>query len=292
MRGAVRPYSTQCLSGGAAGAWFLSDPIVLSLFASMLFASASLRFAGLPIRSWDGFRTALSLAAGSLMSVALVLLAPFAGVPASFASFLLPLAVASVGVVLLYALPRLGLLSSDRVQHGRVIQAMNDGVLVVDMNGRLVDFNQAAGEILELDDRARADKSLDQALAHHPDLVELFSGAIDGRSLYSPEGLRRKGENRTFDLQLSALYDSAGSIASRVLVLRDISDRIEVEEENRRQSRHVRLVHEVSAAVHEAETIEAGLEAALALVANTTDLPLGHFLRTEEDEDEGSRLIA
>jgi len=290
--GRVTPVPNVVLVGGAASAWLLGDPVVLALFASVLFASASLRLAGLPIRSWDGFQTALSLATASLMSVALVLLAPLAGVPALFASFLLPLSVAGVGVVLFYALPRLGLLSSDRVQHGHVIQAMNDGVLVVDMNGRLVDFNQAAGEILELDDRARADKSLDQALAHHPDLVELFSGAIDGRSIYSPEGLRRKGENRTFDLQLSALYDSAGSIASRVLVLRDISDRIEVEEKNRRQARHVRLVHEVSAAVHEAETIDEGIEAALALVANTIDLPLGQFLRTVEDDEQGSRLAA
>ena len=71
-------------------------------------------------------------------------------------------------------------------------------------------------------------------------------------------------------------------------MLRDISDRIEVEEENRRQARHVRLIHEVSAAVHEAETIEG----ALALVANRMDLQLGQFLRTVEDENEESRLVA
>ena len=61
-------------------------------------------------------------------------------------------------------------------------------------------------------------------------------------------------------------------------MLRDISDRIAIEEENRRQARYVRLVHEVSATVHEARTIEAGLGAALGLIAKTMELPLGHFL--------------
>ncbi|GEM_PF-2526435 len=271
--------------------WLVDDRALNSLFASLMFASASIRLLGLPRRSWDGFGTALWSVTGSMMFVAFLRLLWMLGAPEELAGAAIPVATSAAGIALLYGLPRLGLLSADRVQHGRVIQAMNDGVLVVDLNGRLVDFNEAAGEILELDDRAREVKPLETALAHHPDLVELFSGAIDGRSIYSPESMRRRGENRTFDLQLSALYDAAGAIESRVLVLRDISDRIEIEDENRRQAKHVRLVHEVSAAVHEAESIDAGLEAALALVARMMDVPLGQFLRSVRSE-EGSRLTA
>ena len=274
------------------GTLVLGGRVSTVFWASFLFASSAIRFSGIPMRSWDGFHAALYGVVGSIMLLALIPIAWLAGAPTSLAAGATPLSIAAAGFALFYGLPRLGLLSSDRVQHSRVIQAMSDAVLVVDMNGRLVDFNQAAGEILELDEAARDVRHLTDALAHHPDLVELFSGAIDGRSIYSPESLRQKGENRTFDLQLSALFDSVGSIQSRVLVLRDISDRIEIEQESRRQARHVRLVHEVSASVHEAHTIDSGLEAALALVAKCMDLPLGQFLRSTEIEDEGVRLVA
>ena len=286
------PTALECAFWGTAAlVWLVDDRGVSSVFAGLLLASSSLRLAGMPRRSWDGFQTALRAVCGSLMVLALLPLLWLLGVPETLCLVSMPLTATAAGLALLYGLPRLGLLSTDRVQHGRVIQAMNDGVLVVDLNGRLVDFNEAAAEILELDDRARAVKPLESALAHHPDLVELFSGAIDGRSVYAPEALAAKGEPRTFDLQLSALYDVSGAIESRVLVLRDISDRIEVEEENERQAKHIRLVHEVSAAVHEADTIDAGLEAALARVANTMEVPLGQFLRSVEGE-EGTRLVA
>jgi len=286
------PTAFECVLWGAAGlVWFFDDRMLSSIFASGLFASASIQLMGMPRRSWDGFQSALWAVCGSLMALALLPMLWLVGVPDVVGAVSLPIMATVFGIALLYGLPRLGLLSTDRVQHGRVIQAMNDGVLVVDLNGRLVDFNEAAAEILELDDRARTVKPLESALAHHPDLVELFSGAIDGRSLYAPKSLADKGEPRTFDLQLSALYDAGGAIESRVLVLRDISDRIEVEEENVRQAKHVRLVHEVSAAVHEADSIEAGLEAALELVANTMEVPLGQFLQSVEGDD-GTKLLS
>ena len=129
-------------------------------FASLLLASASIRLLGIPRRSWDGFLPALWSVCGSMMALALLPLLWFVGSPEEVGAVAMPITATGVGLSLLYGLPRLGLLSTDRVQHGRVIQAMNDGVLVVDLNGRLVDFNEAAGEILELDDRARAVRPL------------------------------------------------------------------------------------------------------------------------------------
>ena len=120
--------------------------------------------------------------------------------------------------------------------------------------------------------------------------MDLFRGAIDGRSLYSPNAPAEGREPRTYDLRLSALRDSSGAIESRVLVLRDITDRIVIEREHRRRSRQVRLVHEVSATVHEADSIDGGLEAALELIARTMGFGMGHFLRSQ-DPREGNSLV-
>ncbi|MCA9504031.1 MAG: EAL domain-containing protein [Spirochaetaceae bacterium] len=269
----------------------LGDARLEAVATGLLYALAGVRLTRMPMRSWGGFGTALRITSAAMFAPGLVAIARLMGAPGAWIGIADPMAALGLGVVLSFGLRRLGFLSSDRVQYGSVIEAMNDGVLVVDMDGRLVDFNQSAREILELDERTSRLRPLDEALVDHPDLVELFNGAIDGRSLYAPEAMRRRGEPRTYDLELSALYDGAGSIQSRILVLRDISERIEIEAENRRQARHVRLAHQVSAAVHEAETIESGLEAALALIARTMGYSLGHFLRSAETP-EGSRLAA
>lgn len=181
--------------------------------------------------------------------------------------------------------------SGRGVQHRSVIEAMSDGVLVVDLQDRLLEINQSARTILAVDPLDDGPRPISVALAHHRDLLELLRGAIEGATTYALESDPMAGERRTYDLRLSALHDSNGEIESRVLVLRDISDRIEIEEENRRQARHVRLVHEVSSAVEEAPTIDHGIEAVVALIAQVLDFPIGHFLRAI-DEDEGSRLVA
>ena len=262
----------------------ISEPRVIAFWCAVTFGVTSWRWSQLPLRSWEGFRTARTATSAvsilpGLLSVAWL----FGASPIAIGLAGGP-AVLIQAVVLFYAMPRLGLSSSDRVLHSTVIEAMSDGVLVVDLQGRLIDFNQAAREILEIQDPPKSNRSLSDVLAHHPDLIELFNGAIDGRSVYTPSGLAKTGPPRTFDLQLSALYDATGSIESRVVVLRDISDRVGIEEDNRRQARHVRLVHEVSAAVHEANTIESGLRAALALIGQTMEYPIGQFLEARDED--------
>jgi diguanylate cyclase (GGDEF)-like protein len=261
-----------------------------ALWTSAAFAIASLRIAGLPLRSWQGYRLALYSVRAALAVQAVFPLCWLIGVSPEGLAVMARLSQLGLVASLYYGLPRLGLLSADRVQPGSVIEAMSDGVLIVDMSGRLVDFNQSAREILDLEVTGRRMRPLSEALAGHPDLVELFSGAIDGRSVYTPRQDEAPGEARTYDLQLSALHDSSGVLQSRILVLRDITDRIAIERENQRQARHVRLVHEVSATVHESDSIESGLEAALALIAETMGFTMGHFLESR-GEMHGSALV-
>lgn len=275
----------------ALGVGAFAGPAVQALWIAGLQALTAYGLHRVPRRSWQSFDTAIrglrvaTLATGLVSGIAL------ASGPGPLAVLVPPLAHLALAGVLYFGLPRLGLLAKDRVRHRSVLEAMSDGVLVVDLDDRLIEINQAAREILEIGGQALALQPLALVLAHHPDLVELCRGAIEGHTVYAPKPSSRTAEPRTYDLRLSALCDAQGAIQSRVLVLRDISERIEIEEENRRQTRHVRLVHEVSSTVHEAETIEHGLDASLAMIARTMEFPVGHYLRSV-DTDEGSQLVA
>lgn len=287
--------------GPTALALFSGNRHIIALWVAVTFGFAGVRFTQVPIRSWEGFAEARFVTTFATILPAVLPIIWLAGASPLVMSSVASVLVLSLAVVYYYALPRLGVLSLDRVQHRTVIEAMDDGVLVVDMSGRLVEFNQAASDILNLDDEIGQLPPLTEVLVHHPDLVELFSGAIEGRSIYVPESASETDSSgdaveslskRTYDLQLSPLWDATGAIQSRVLVLRDISDRIEIEEESRRQASYVRLVHQVSATVHEADTIEHGLEAALELIGTMMGFGLGHFLMSSDHDEGGSELIA
>ncbi len=267
-------------SGGLLAAWLV---LAHGLTAHGLHA--------VPRRSWQSFDAGLRAVRVATLATGILSALPLVLAPGPIGLLVPALVHLGLALVLYYALPRLGLLAQDRVQHRSVLEAMSDGVLVVDLDDRLLEVNQAAREILEIEGEELALAPLARVLAHHPDLVELCRGAIEGHTVYAPRASAGGGEGRTYDLRLSALNDGHGAIQSRVLVLRDISDRIEIEEENRRQTRHVRLVHEVSNTVHDAATIEHGLDASLALIASTMEFPVGHFLRSV-DTDEGSQLVA
>jgi len=266
-------------------------PLVLGVWLAAMDGVSAFRLHRVPKRTWQSFDPALRLmrlAMGVTASVAFLALA-FS--TEAMGAVVAPIAHLGLACALYYTLPRIGLLAQDRVQHRSVIEAMSDGVLVVDLDDRLLELNQSARSILGIEGEDLVLAPLASVLAHHPDLVELCRGAIEGHSLYAPRPPGGAEGGRTYDLRLSALQDGSGAIQSRVLVLRDISDRIEIEDENRRQTRHVRLVHEVSGTVHEATTMEHGIDAALGLIARTMEFPIGHFLRSV-DTDEGSQLVA
>ncbi|MCP4038554.1 MAG: EAL domain-containing protein [bacterium] len=165
-----------------------------------------------------------------------------------------------------------------RVHSGRtaVIDGMRDGVLVVDMKDRLLDFNHAAREILRLEGRIKNGQPLSEVIAHHPDLIELFRGAIDGHSEMSlpEEGAR----DRLYDLQLTALYNTNDEISGRVLTLRDVSDGAQAREELERESINVHLLQRVAEASNDSPTIEAALRECLRLICHSADWSIGHIL--------------
>ncbi len=269
----------------------LGHPLAVAGWVATAHAAAAHQLQRAPRRSWQSLDAALRGLCIALLAAGLVSSAAIAFAPLRLASWAPAFCELGLTIAFFYGLPRLGLLAQDRVQHRSVIEAMSDGVLVVDLDDRLLEVNQSARRILEIKGVSLDLRPISSVLAHHGDLVELFRGAIEGHTVYAPRTPSRPDEIRTYDLQLSALYDPQGAIQSRVLVLRDISDRIEIEEENRRQARHVRLVHEVSATVHETTTIEHGIQSALALVARTMEFPIGHFLRSVGSDD-GSHLVA
>ena len=88
--------------------------MVSSIFASLVLASASIRLGGIPVKSWDGFRTALWGTTGSMFVLASLPFMHAVGVADQVFVPMIPMATAAVALVFHHGLPRFEIEASLR----------------------------------------------------------------------------------------------------------------------------------------------------------------------------------
>jgi PAS domain S-box-containing protein len=138
---------------------------------------------------------------------------------------LTPFAFTVAGVLWAWGLFHFQLLDIVPVARDAVIESMSDAVLVVDAHGRIVDMNPAAQQILRRSAAELIGQRADLALSVRADLVERYRDTTEAQaeitSIYDP--------NRFYDLRISPLYDRHARLTGRLIVLRDISERKQIE---------------------------------------------------------------
>jgi len=131
------------------------------------------------------------------------------------------------GLALSWGLFRFRLLDIVPVARDALIEGMEDGVIVVDPQGRVVDLNPAAQRIVDLP----ASEAVGNALARiAPGLDTLIEGYGVSGEAHKEVELGEGPGRRSYDLALSALRDRGGRLTGCLLVLRDITSRKRDEE--------------------------------------------------------------
>ncbi|MFB6361611.1 MAG: ATP-binding protein [Halobacteriales archaeon] len=95
------------------------------------------------------------------------------------------------------------------------VEEMNDPVIVVDRDRRVLDLNRAAGTVLARGDAVGA--PLDTLLPREADIEAMFNDPRGGVDV--PIG------NRSFESSTSDLYDNHGRLLGRSIVLHDVTER-------------------------------------------------------------------
>ena len=142
---------------------------------------------------------------------------------------LTPLAFAIAGLVLTWGLFNVKMFDLAPVARETLIEKMSDGILVLSNDDRLVDINPAACRLFS---RTSGD------LIGHP-VVALLSNwyELNGKIENSPDApVELTLNNQWVELRVSPLYDHRRSISGRLIVLRDITERKQVEAELASQS--------------------------------------------------------
>ncbi len=154
---------------------------------------------------------------------------------------LTPFAFVLTGLSATWGLFRHQFLDVVPIARDAVIENMQDGVLVLDKQNRIVDINPAGESMLSFSLREVIGTPATQALSDWQNIVSRYKEAenIQEEIFLGPSATRP-----WYDLQISALYNRRGQQTGRLVVLRDITDRKRVEEERER------LIDELDAFAH------------------------------------------
>jgi diguanylate cyclase (GGDEF)-like protein/PAS domain S-box-containing protein len=150
---------------------------------------------------------------------------PFPGLDLTAISF------GITGSILVFILLRWRFLDVIPVARETLVEELADGVFVLDAQNRIVDINMSARRLLCLEDARLIGQRVDEALAGWPYITRSLaikaSPVVDGNlenvvTIHAPEV-------KHFDIHVTSLQLPGGKMTGRLIVLRDITSRIQAE---------------------------------------------------------------
>ena len=161
-----------------------------------------------------------------------------------------PFTFALGNLIVAWGLFRYRLFDLVPVARNLVVDSINDMVIVLDSQTRVVDLNTAARRALQPEPAIGSPAR--EVFGNWPDLVARFEG-VEQTRVEVEAGVN--GINHHFDLRISALHDRIGGRTGTVIVLRDITERRRTEQELEHYREHLEeLVEQRTAELLSART--------------------------------------
>lgn len=140
-----------------------------------------------------------------------------------------PIAFGISAIVYVYAIYRHRFMDLAPVARSLLIEKMGDGILVLDLQGRIVDINPAMRNYLDANPATFIGRNISDTLQlWNENTGHLLTGLETRTELRLPHK-----PFRYLDLRVTPLYDDDQNLSGRLIVFRDVTDRKEVEKDLR-----------------------------------------------------------
>ncbi len=127
------------------------------------------------------------------------------------------------------------------IARNNIIQIMQDAVLVLDVENRIIDTNPAAEKLIGLPLKDIFGKPINEAWPDSVGRIDALSGDLGDRNELR---VGEANQARIFDVRRSSLTDWRGQRLSQVIVLRDVTKRVQAEDSLRLSEEHFRALTE------------------------------------------------
>lgn len=159
---------------------------------------------------------------------------------------LTPISFSLTGLVIAFGIVRFRLFDLTPLARDFLIENMDEGILVLDAQNRLVDINPVAQSILSATPKENLGQPITKVLKFWPGLAKRLHDNDD-----KVETEVRWGTNppRYYHLNVSPLYSQNNQLAGRLIVLRDVSKRHQTEAELSHTIKELGIINHISLAV-------------------------------------------
>ncbi len=201
------------------GPWYWA--MLIYLYALILAASL--------ILLWTAFQFSRLYRLQALAIIAAVLI-PFASGLTYFAPGLTrqgfnltPASLSLAGFLMLIALFRLRLLELQPVTGRALLNALQEAVLVIDADQRVVEMNQAALYLFRVDPARAIGRTVDLVTARLPRFADQLRGLIETPLIEFSPALIQAPDGGWYEVRLAALDDRLGKAGRRLVTLYNVS---------------------------------------------------------------------
>jgi PAS domain S-box-containing protein len=156
-----------------------------------------------------------------------------------------PFAFSLMGIAMIWVLFRYRLFNVVPVARDMLIENMGDGVLVLDTANRVVDINPAATALIGVETSSSIGQNIETLLSDWPQ----FLTACQGEEKVHHEITRENHTAQTLDLLILELTDRKGHQRGKLITLRDITPRKQLEAEREG------LIHNLQEALAHVKTL-------------------------------------
>ncbi len=132
-----------------------------------------------------------------------------------------PLAFTMSGLAIILGVYRFRLLDLTPLARDRIVEVMEDGVVILDANNRIVDCNPSAGRLLNAGSADLIGMSANKVFSRWNELVEKYNGAVE---VNEPIVLQDNNQLKYYDLRISTLFGSQNRSIGRLILLRETTD--------------------------------------------------------------------
>ena len=142
-------------------------------------------------------------------------------------AFIVTVFMFSIGII------RFRLLDIIPIAREKVLEAMKEGLIVMDHLDRIIDLNREIKMILSIADESMIGKNIDSVFPNQPELFEYIIGRKDGRIKIE---LQRNGYPIFMEVSITALFENRNSYNGLIILTRDITEQVGIENRFRIQS--------------------------------------------------------